>query len=278
VNLSPDTLVWDAPTAVLDLETTGLSAEAGERVVEVAIVRINRFDDPEPERFEQLVYPNMAMPTVARAVHGIDDKMVVDAPTFAEVLPTVERMIKGAVFVAHNASFDKGFIERECWRLGREGPEIPCIIDTLPMARQHFGLPQCGLGALASRMDIPLKNHHRAMADANATLGIYRAMVSEIDPDHTMTVGELKAHINGMGRGGPERSRFKRILQLAARTGDRLEIAYTRISGPGALTTRRQITVQSFRPPIVDAWCHLREQPRVFRLDRIQRVERVEAH
>ena len=276
MSLSRDTPVWEAPTAVLDFETTGLSAEGGDRVVEVAIIRSQGLDDPNPEAFQELVYPEMGIPASAWAVHGINDDMLMDAPSFDEVLPSIERLITDAVFVAHNARFDQDFLERECWRLGREGPKIHHTIDTLPMARRHFGLPRCALGALAQRMAIPLDNPHRAMADAMATLGIYRSMLCDIDPQHKMTIGDVIDHIEQMGREGQARSRFSRLLHAAARTGGRVEIDYTRIAGPGSLTQRRQITVQSFRPPIVDAWCHLREQPRVFRLDRIQRVEVIE--
>ncbi len=276
--ITKETSIWEAPTAVLDFETTGLSVEAGDRVVEVAIVRAEGLDDPNPEYYTELVYPEMEVPPSAWAIHGIDDNMLVAAPAFGEVIDSIERLLSGAVFVAHNAPFDRAFLERESWRLGREAPVIPFTVDTLPMARRLFGLPQCGLGALAQRMAIPLNNPHRALADATATFGIYRSMLAEIDPHREMNIGDLNEHIESMRRNGDGRSQFSRMLHSAARSGDKVEIDYTRIAGPGSLTVRRQITVQSFRPPIVDAWCHLREQPRVFRLDRIQRVQMVEAH
>ena len=276
--INRETSIWNAPIAVLDFETTGLSVEAGDRVIEVAIVRAEGIHDPDPERYTELVYPEMQVPPRAWAIHGIDDNMLMGAPAFSEVVDNIERLLDGAVFVAHNAPFDQAFLEREFWRMDREAPDIPLTIDTLPMARRLFGLPQCGLGALAQRMEIPLNNPHRALADAEATLGIFRSMLAEIDPAQNMTIGNLIDHIESMKRDGDGRSQFRRMLHSAARSGDKVEIDYTRIAGPGSLTVRRQITVQSFRPPIVDAWCHLRDQPRVFRLDRIQRVQMVEAH
>jgi len=265
--------VWEAPTAILDFETTGLSSAAGDRVVEVAILRLEGLDDTEPQRFSSLINPGVPMPSRAWQIHGIDDDMLVGAPLFAHLEDRIHHMVSDAVFVAHNAGFDLGFLKRECHRLGLEPPDIEQVVDTLPMARQRFGFPQCGLGALASRMQVPLANHHRAMADVEATLGIYQTMLEEIDPDHTMTVSGLIAHVDGMRRDGLERRQLKSRLSKAASSGNRIEIDYTHVAGPGALTTRRQITVQSFRPPLVDAWCHLRDEPRIFRLDRIQRVE-----
>jgi DNA polymerase III epsilon subunit family exonuclease len=268
--------IWEAPTAILDFETTGLSSSSGDRVVEVAIVRLEGLDDPAPQRLSSLINPGIPMPSRSQQIHGIDDNMVRDAPFFAQVEDSIHRMLDGAVFVAHNTSFDLGFLKTECNRLGLEPPDIQQIVDTLPMARQCFGFPQCGLSALARRMTIPLTNHHRAMADVDATTGIYRAMLESIDPDKTMTVERLIAHIKGMHRSGEERRQLKSRLSKAAKSGTRIEIDYTHVAGPGALRTRRQITVQSFRPPIVDAWCHLRDEPRIFRLDRIQRAELVQ--
>jgi len=267
--------VWEAPTAILDFETTGLSSAAGDRVAEVAIIRTEGLDDPDPLRWSSLINPGIAMPTRAWQIHGIDDDMLRAAPPFARVADQILEMVNGAVFVAHNAGFDLGFLERECERVDLAPPHIEHSVDTLPMARQRFGFPQCGLGALATRMEIPLNNAHRAMADADATLGIYRAMLQEIDPGRAMTVERLIAHIDGMHRSGAERGQLKSRISQAAHTGNRIEIDYTHVAGPGALTTRRQITVKSFRPPLVDAWCHLRDEPRIFRLDRIQRVEAV---
>lgn len=265
--------VWEAPTAILDFETTGLSSAAGDRVVEVAILRLEGLNDPSPKRINTLINPGMSMPTRAWEIHGIDDEMLAGAPLFAHVEDEIHRALAGAVFVAHNTGFDLGFLKRECHRLGLEPPAIAQVVDTLPMARQRFGFPQCGLGALASRMKVPLTNHHRAMADVEATLGIYRTMLEAIDPGHTMSVQRLIAHVDGMRRDGEERRQLKSRLSKAATSGNRIEIDYTHVAGPGALTTRREITVQSYRPPLVDAWCHLRDEPRIFRLDRIQRVE-----
>ncbi len=265
--------IWNAPTAILDFETTGLSSAAGDRVVEVAVLRLEGLDDPSPRRFASLINPGITMPARAWQIHGIDDGMLQGAPLFPQVEQEIRDLVNGAVFVAHNAGFDLGFLNRECGRMELEPPTIEQVVDTLPMARQRFGFPQCGLGALASRMCVPLTNHHRAMADVEATLGIYRAMLEEIDPHRTMSVERLIAHVEGMRRGGIERKQMKTRISQAAKAGHRIEIDYTHVAGPGALTTRREITVQSFRPPLVDAWCHLRDEPRVFRLDRIQRAE-----
>jgi DNA polymerase-3 subunit epsilon len=269
--------VWEAPTAILDFETTGLSSSAGDRVVEVAILRLDGLDDTAPKRFNSLVNPGVRMPSRAWQIHGIDDEMLSDAPLFAHVEDQIHRMLSGAVFVAHNTGFDLGFLRRECNRLGLEPPVIEQVVDTLPMARQRFGFPLCGLGALASRMSIPLTNHHRAMSDVQATLGIYRTMLEAIDPERQMSVERLIEHVAGMRRDGEERRQLKLRLSKAASSGCRIEIDYTHVAGPGALTTRREITVQSFRPPIVDAWCHLRNEPRIFRIDRIQRAEPIQS-
>lgn len=268
-----DKSIWEVPTAVVDFETTGLSADGGDRIVEVAIVLGRGPADPNPTRFSQLINPGIPMPTRAQRIHGISDEMVATAPTFGESLTDFRELLTGAVFVAHNARFDLNFLEKESARAGTPTPAYDDVIDTLALARSVFGFPQCGLGALASRMQQPLHAHHRALADATATYGIYRKMLSCVDPNQAMTVRDLHTHMDNMSRGGKERIAMKTFFKRAASKKLTVEIDYTKVSGDGGLKTTRKITVNALRPPHVQAWCHLRQQDRKFRLERIQRAD-----
>ena len=75
-----DNNVWQIPVAFLDFETTGLSVEAGDRVVEVAVIRANHMLDPNPTRYQRLVQPGMPVPKKSFEIHGIDDDMLANAP------------------------------------------------------------------------------------------------------------------------------------------------------------------------------------------------------
>ncbi|MAY80026.1 MAG: hypothetical protein CL930_04490 [Deltaproteobacteria bacterium] len=265
--------IWDVPTAVVDFETTGLSADGGDRIVEVAIVRGSGPNDSNPSIYSQLINPGMSMPTRAQRIHGISDVMVAQSPTFSDCFAEFKPLLDGAIFVAHNAPFDLRFLKRECSRASLPAPSLDSVVDTLTLARSVFGFPQCGLSSLADRMQEPLTAHHRALADATATYGIYRRMLESIDPYQQMTVRDLHAHMDDMARGGKDRIAMKSFFKQAALKKLTVEIDYTKVNGNGGLKTTRKITVNALRPPHVQAWCHLRQQDRKFKLERIQRAD-----
>ena len=267
-----DTNIWRIPVAFLDFETTGLSAENGDRVVEVAIIRANGFDDPDPIQFQRLVNPGTAVPESAVAIHGIDDSMLADAPPFSTVLGDVEQLLSGALVVAHHAPFDVGFLQAECNHANQPMVSHGPVLDTLRLARAIFGFPSCGLSSLAARMNVPLTNHHRALADCTATFSVCKKMLECVDPTRRLSVRMLNERIEQMTQGGTRRGEMRQLFRQAAREHSTLEIDYTRIQGEGSLKTTRRITVQAWHPPNVEAWCHLRNEKRVFRLDRIQQV------
>lgn len=257
-----------APTVVLDLETTCLSVMDGARIIEVAAIRI---DDGQEQVFTTLVDPDAPVPDPGQAIHHIDDAMVAGQPRFPQVWPQLARMIDGAVLVAHNAPSDLAFLHAECRRAGLSAPAPAVVVDTLELARTVFGLIHCSLPALAERIGVPHDHPHRALPDAQATLGVYRAMLQALHAGQPPTVGDLIELTESLARGGDGRKAITQALRTAWRSGRRVVIDYTSGAG-GALTTRREITITGIRPPYVEALCHLREEPRVFKLTRIRRV------
>lgn len=270
--------MWTTPIAVVDVETTGLSATKGDRVVELAIVRAAHLLDPEPVEFSTLINPGMAMPATAEGIHGISDQMLANEPRFSAVIDPMNALLDGAVFVAHNARFDLGFLEVECARCQVDPPKHGPVLDSLRVARTLFAFPSCGLSALSARMAVDLSNHHRALADAKATLQILRQMLVSVDPHRQQSVTGFLEFLTQMRKGGQVRKQMKQQLRAAAKEKATLDIDYTKINGPGALTTTRRITVDSLQPPNIKAWCHLRDEQRIFRLDRIQRISNHEDH
>ena len=114
----------DLEYAVVDLETTGLFPAKHDRVVEIAIVRMSG-DGSTTEEFATLVNPGRDVgPT---QIHGITARDIIDAPAFSEIIGDVLVRLSGAVVVAHNASFDKGFILSECKRSGVDLPQFPTL-------------------------------------------------------------------------------------------------------------------------------------------------------
>lgn len=257
-----------APTVVLDLEATSMSDQDGARVIELAVIRV---DAGREQAFCTLVDPGQPIPADGRAIHNIDDEMVAGQPTFADAWRQAAPLVEGAVLVAHNAPSDLRLLEAECRRAGVAGPAHALVIDTLELARTVFGLIHCSLPALAERTGVVHTQPHRALPDARATLGVYRAMLEALQPEGPPTMGELLELTESLARGGAGRKAITHALRAAWQSGRRVVIDYTSGAG-GALSTRREITVTGIRPPYIEAHCHLREQPRVFKLTRIRRV------
>jgi len=147
--------------AFVDLETTGTAA-AGDRVTEVAIVRV---DDGRVEEWSTLVNPECSIPPEIQALTGITNAMVSAAPTFGRIADEVAARIAGCVFVAHNARFDYGFLKHEFGRLGRAFTAK--VLCTVKLSRRLY--PEAGrhhLDALIARHGLSSNARHRALGDA----------------------------------------------------------------------------------------------------------------
>ncbi len=153
---------------VFDLETTGLSPK-NDRITEIGAVKIQNGEIVDS--FSQLINPQMPIPELITKLTGITDDMVSDKPFIENVLPQFHDFIEGSVLVAHNSSFDMGFI-REAY----EGIDIFLqnpVLDTLELSRAMFpGMKSHKLNLVAKHLKVELKNHHRAVDDAVATANI----------------------------------------------------------------------------------------------------------
>ncbi len=167
-----------AAFAVVDVETTGLGPT--DRVIEVACVRLEGW--VETARFQSLLNPGMPIPTPAREVSGIDDQMVSTAPIFPEIAPQLEKIIAGAVFVAHNAPFDLRFLsrERKRWDLPPwNGP----VLDTLRLARNLLELSSYSLRDLRTQLPLDHTPSHRALDDVLTTASLLRFLTRTLAPE-----------------------------------------------------------------------------------------------
>ena len=162
--------------AVVDVETTGGSPRYGHRITEiaVAVVRDGRVHDV----FEQIVNPDRSIPPFITQLTGITERMVSDAPRFADIVPDLVTSLAGNVFVAHNAPFDWGFVSSELERAVGRTPTALTLC-TVRMARlllpqlprksldhvaQHYGVRD-----VASRYTLKRGTRHSAAGDAIVT-------------------------------------------------------------------------------------------------------------
>ncbi|WP_433614499.1 DUF4236 domain-containing protein [Dactylosporangium sp. CA-139114] len=157
------------PYAIVDVETTGLAPEAGDRIIEIAIARVDRTGRIEDE-FVTLVNPD-GRDTGPVLVHGIDQDAVRDAPRFADIAGEVVRRLDGCVLVAHNAAFEERFLAAELARAGlRVGP-VPALC-TLWLARRSMPTPNHKLATLARHAGIAMPDAHAALGDVRAVAAL----------------------------------------------------------------------------------------------------------
>ncbi len=154
---------WGRPVVIVDLETTGGNLYE-DRVTEVALLR---FEQGRVSHFESLVNPNMPIPPFITRLTGIDDEMVADSPSFAEIAGRLRPLLQGSVVVAHNSKFDYTFLRHEFRRAGMDFA-APALC-TVQLSRKLY--PQFhkhNLDSIIERCGIQTQERHRAMADVAA--------------------------------------------------------------------------------------------------------------
>jgi DNA polymerase-3 subunit epsilon len=159
---------------VLDTETTGFDPRTGDRMIEVGCIEIEDLL-PTGRTFHRLIHPERSIPADAIRVHGITDEKVRDAPKFAEIVIDLCDFIGDAPIIAHNAQFDRSFIDHEFGRCGRALFGEHRWIDTLKLAQARFPGMANSLDALCKRFKVSLveRTLHGALIDARLLAEVY---------------------------------------------------------------------------------------------------------
>src|SRR5665213_103140 len=163
----------------LDTETTGLSPESGDRVIEIGCVElVNRRLTGRNLHF--YVNPERRNHEDAFKVHGLTDEFLADKPLFAHVVEELIEYVQGAEIVIHTAVFDVGFLDAELRRIGRPGftTHVTRVTDSLSMARDSFPGKSNSLDALCKRLEVNNsgRNLHGALLDAGLLAEVYIRM------------------------------------------------------------------------------------------------------
>ncbi len=161
---------------VLDTETTGLSAEGGDRIIELGCVELyarkltgnnlHFYFNPERDSHED-----------ALKVHGISNEFLRDKPKFAQLADDILDYLSGAELIIHNAAFDIGFLNKELERVGKKPLKayVSNVIDTLAMAKEMFPGKRNSLDALCDRLEVDNSGRtlHGALLDAELLADVY---------------------------------------------------------------------------------------------------------
>ncbi|HLQ74996.1 MAG TPA: PolC-type DNA polymerase III [Alloiococcus sp.] len=179
-----DIYLADATYVVFDVETTGLSA-IYDKIIELAAVK---FKDGEIiEEFQEFIDPGHPLSETTINLTGITDQMVTGSKSEEEVLKMFKDFTKDTILVAHNASFDMGFINTayDKHKLGKS--TLP-VIDTLELSRMlHPHIKSHRLNTLAKRYDVLLEQHHRAIYDSQTTAKLLWIFLKEAKEDFNIT-------------------------------------------------------------------------------------------
>jgi DNA polymerase III subunit epsilon len=199
-----DQLLEQAVFVVVDVETTGMDP-VSDRITEIAMMKIR--EGILQDEFSTLINPLIPIPEFITRLTGIDDLMVRDAPTAREVAPSIAEFLGDAIFVAHNAPFDWGFVNHTV-RRERAFELTNRQLCTVRLSRRLLPqLPSKSLDPVTRALNIRIPDRHRASGDAYATSLVLIKFLSHLRKTAGMTtVDELLKFQYAAGRRPSRRS------------------------------------------------------------------------
>lgn len=209
------TPLCDTTFCVLDLETTG-GSRSDDLITEIGVVKVRGGECLGT--FHTLVNPGRAIPPKISMLTGLTDVLVANAPRIETVLGTLTDFLGDAVFVAHNASFDLGFLRAAFDRDGR-AEYRPTVVDTAALARRLLrdDVPNCKLSTLASRLRLDHTPTHRALDDALATTDLLHVLIERASGLGVLGIDDLVAIAKIAGH--PQAAKLKLTSKLPRSPG-----------------------------------------------------------
>ena len=174
---------------VFDIETTGFGP-VNDQIIEIGAVKV--VNGQIVDKYSTFVNPDIPIPYHITQLTSITDEMVMDSPKIDVILPEFLEFCGDAILVAHNASFDVGFINKKAEFLGIETDFT--VVDTVGIARLLLPhLSRFKLNVVAKELGISLENHHRAVDDAGATAEIFVKFIEMLEEKGVTTLEDLEA-------------------------------------------------------------------------------------
>ena len=186
---------------VLDTETTGLSPDNGDRIVEIGCVElINHV--PTNNTYQVYLNPEKNMDPGAEKVHGLTNEFLLDKPKFIEIVDSFLEFIGDSNLIAHNADFDINFLNSELVRAKKDKINNDRVVDTLKIARSKFPGARNSLDALCKRFFVDNSNRslHGALLDSELLAEVYLELVGGKEPDLELSTNTIKKDNNSQNR------------------------------------------------------------------------------
>ncbi len=269
------------PLAFVDVETTGASAEWGDRVIEIGIVRVE--NGQVVAEMQELIDPQRRVGPGITALTGISQAMVDGRPTFDVLSGRMLDMMSGAAIIGHNVRFDLSFLLREFRKAQIDLPQqlgiTTPVFDTVRIARRRFGRGGNGLQRLAARLGLAPPVAHRALADAQTTVGVFDRLMQPVGGWTACVCDAMREQGGAMGLmpSSPRESLLPFELEEALDLKRPVIMEYLDAHQMRTERIIEPLQVRRFKGEMtLVAWCRLRQAQRTFKLDRIVQLKRVE--
>jgi DNA polymerase III epsilon subunit family exonuclease len=260
---------------IFDTETTGLDPRCGDRIVEIAAIRVK--GDRILGQFESLVNPQRPVSPGAFAVNKISEEMLRDAPDISTVLPGFFDFIKGSCLCSYNLPFDLGFLKNEMAISGAGSLDGIALIDVLAMARRLLpSLPRHALWFVSESLGIAQHQEHRAMSDVDMTWQVFQKLKAELRQKGISGLGHCIS-LFGLDQQILQDLTQQKLakIQEAVEGATRLKIRY--MSSIDGIVSERLVLPkeikQDKRRSYLIGFCFLKNEDRMFKVDSILDME-----
>ena len=270
-----DKKIEEAEITIFDTETTGLDPDSGDRVVEIAAIRIKGKE--KIASFQTLINPEKAISEAAFGVNHITPEMLEKAPRPEEALPKFLNFIQDSCLCSYNAGFDLEFLNNELRLLNKTGLESMVVIDILKMAKKLLpGLERYALWYVAQSLGIKKQQEHRALSDVELTLDVFDKFKKMLELKGIFDFSNFSGlfGVNAHFLDNLNNHKIAKI-QEAINLGVKLRIKY--LASSNAEVTQREVTPKEIRQDkkvsYLVGYCALRNDERTFRVDNILHLE-----
>ena len=265
----------DVEFVIFDTETTGLEPQFGDRVIEIAALRLKGQD--VLSTFETLVNPLRPVSVAAFRVNNISDEMLKNAPKIDEAIPRFLKFIEGACLCSYNAGFDMGFLNNELRLACKEELRDIAVVDVLKMSRRLLpGLERYALWFVAQKLGIEAKQAHRAFSDVEMTLGVFNKLKQILESKGIVDFANFNT-LFGLNPGFIRDVHNQKIAEIQRAIDQKLTLKIKYLSSSGAEVSERQVIPgqirQEYNHSYLVGYCCLKKEERTFRIDGILHLE-----
>lgn len=276
---SPEQLLAELKSVVIDFETTGLYPAQGDEIVELGGVWMDGPQILHSHAFQALVNPGRKVSPEAFRVHGISDEELSVQPPLAQLLPAFMTFIGDRAVVGQNVAFDLSFLT-----VALERFHLPMlenvVLDTRWLSRFLFpSVKHHSLDAIASRMGLSRpSDRHRAMGDVLLTAQILSRQLEACEKAQIRHVGELLELHERIEGGKVSDPSVAQALQAAFVDKRRVRLQYVaaRQNARTSAPEQRDVDIYYMSPPYFLGYCYARKSIRTFRLDRVSKAQPLE--